>query len=61
VRFAHGTQLALQLVGEDEANPAAGLLSWVAPLAAARLGQAVGDTVDSQGQRVEVMSIASGP
>jgi transcription elongation GreA/GreB family factor len=60
VRFADGTQLAFQLVGEDEANPAAGLLSWVAPLAAAVLGQAVGDTVDFQGKRVEVMSIASG-
>jgi transcription elongation GreA/GreB family factor len=48
-------------VGEDEAKPAARLLSWVAPLAAALLGQAVGDTVDFQGERVDVMSIASGP
>jgi transcription elongation GreA/GreB family factor len=60
LRFADGIKLAFQLLAEDEAKPAAGLLSWVAPLAAAVLGQAVGATVDFQGKRVEVMRIASG-
>ena len=60
LRFADGIKLAFQLLAEDEAKPAAALLSWVAPLAAAVLGQAVGATVDIQGKRVEVMRIASG-
>jgi transcription elongation factor GreB len=33
------------IVGEDEADPAAGKISWVSPLAAALVGASVGDTV----------------
>jgi transcription elongation GreA/GreB family factor len=33
------------IVGEDEADAAAGKISWVAPLARALVGAAVGDTV----------------
>ena len=60
VRFEGGAERTFELLREDEANPAQALLTWVAPLAAAVLGQAVGDAVDFQGKRVEVMSIASG-
>ena len=43
--LAHGEERELRLVGEDEADPSAGLISWVAPLAQALLGRAVGDDV----------------
>jgi transcription elongation GreA/GreB family factor len=33
------------IVGEDEADPEAGLISWVSPLARALTGAKVGDTV----------------
>jgi transcription elongation GreA/GreB family factor len=60
VRFEDGTERTFQLVGEDEANPALGLLSWVAPLAAALVGHGAGDTVDFQGRPVEIISIEGG-
>lgn len=34
-----------RIVGEDEANPARGLVSWVSPLARALMGAHVGDIV----------------
>jgi transcription elongation factor GreB len=33
------------IVGEDEADPAQGKISWVSPLAAALVGASIGDTV----------------
>jgi transcription elongation GreA/GreB family factor len=60
VRFEDGAQRTFQLVGEDEANPALGLLSWVAPLAAAVVGHGAGDTVDFQDRRLAIISIESG-
>lgn len=41
----HGTAYALAIVGEDEAEPRAGRISWVSPLASALLGARVGDAV----------------
>ena len=38
-------QRAFQLVGEDEADPKAGLISFVSPLAKALMGKGVGDSV----------------
>lgn len=43
--LGHGEARELRLVGEDEADPSAGLISWVAPLAQALLGRALGDEV----------------
>ncbi len=40
-----GHERAFTIVGEDEADPAAGRISWVAPLAAAVRGARVGDVV----------------
>jgi transcription elongation GreA/GreB family factor len=60
VRFADGTERTFKLVGEDEANPALGPLSWVAPLAAAILGHGPGEVIDFQDQPVHIMSISSG-
>lgn len=38
-------QRKFAIVGEDEADPAHGKISWVSPLAAAMVGAAVGDTI----------------
>ena len=51
---ADGTQRAFRLVGEDEADPASGLLSWVSPLAQALLGRAPGDAVDFNSQPAQI-------
>ena len=39
------------IVGEDEADPAKGKLSWSSPLASAMLGARVGDPIDLGGGR----------
>jgi transcription elongation factor GreB len=45
VRGADGAIRQVQIVGVDEANPAAGLIAFVAPLARALLGRRAGDPV----------------
>lgn len=40
-----GTERVFRIVGEDEADPARGLLSWVSPVASALIGKSVGETV----------------
>ena len=45
VRGEDGETRVLQIVGVDEADPAAGLVAFVAPLARALLGRRVGDAV----------------
>ncbi len=46
-----GTPARYRIVGEDEADPARGLLGWTSPLARALLGARVGETVDLGGGR----------
>jgi len=43
---AAGRERQFRIVGEDEADPSHGLLSYVSPLARALLGLAEGDSVD---------------
>jgi transcription elongation factor GreB len=45
VRDGEGEIRRVQVVGVDEANPAAGLIAFVAPLARALLGRRAGDAV----------------
>ena len=40
-----GTERAFRIVGEDEADPSQGLLSYVSPLASSMLGASVGATI----------------
>ena len=46
-----------RIVGEDEADPAAGSVSYVSPLARALLGKRVGDEATVAGQAVEVTAV----
>src|ERR1700690_2819420 len=47
-----------RIVGEDEADPKAGSISFVAPVARLLMGKAVGDVVGASGQEIEIISIA---
>jgi transcription elongation GreA/GreB family factor len=46
------------IVGEDEADPKAGSISFVSPVARALMGKAVGDVVGTSGQEFEIMAIS---
>ncbi len=52
-----GAPQSFRLVGEDEADAAQGLLSWLAPLAQALLGKAAGEEAPFQGGEVLIVSI----
>lgn len=56
-----GTQMNFTIVGEDEADPDQGYISWVSPLARALGGAAIGDTVvwkrPSGDRELEVVAI----
>jgi transcription elongation GreA/GreB family factor len=45
LELADGTEKAYRIVGEDESDPAQGLLSYVSPLASAMLGARVGAAI----------------
>lgn len=45
------------LVGEDEADPAAGRVSWISPIGQSLLGCEVGEEIALQGQRFEILAI----
>lgn len=46
------------IVGEDEADPKAGSISFVAPVARLLMGKTVGDVVGLAGQELEIIAIA---
>lgn len=68
VRFGSRVTLALpgggersfKIVGEDEADPAQGSLSWVSPVATSLLGASIGDVVEFQGKDAEIARIDAG-
>lgn len=47
-----------RIVGEDEADPKAGSISFVSPVARSMMGKAVGDVVGSGQQELEIIAIA---
>src|SRR3984957_14075596 len=46
------------IVGEDEADPKAGSISFVSPVARSLMGKAVGDVVGTSGQELEIIAIS---
>ncbi|HVH84364.1 MAG TPA: GreA/GreB family elongation factor [Steroidobacteraceae bacterium] len=58
LRNAGGVEQSFRLVGEDEADAARGLLSWVSPLGQALLGHEPGDTVRFQAGELEILRLA---
>ena len=58
LRLPDGAVRTLRIVGEDEADPAAGTIAYVAPVAAEMIGAAVGDRVATGGGEGEIVAIA---
>ena len=58
IERADGRRQTLRLVGEDEADPTKGTLSYVSPLATALLAKGVGDTATIAGAEVDIVAIA---
>jgi transcription elongation GreA/GreB family factor len=52
-----GRRQTFRIVGEDEADPTAGSVSYVSPLARGLLGKAVGDVATINGAEVEVVAV----
>ena len=52
-----GRRQSFRIVGEDEADPKAGSVSWVSPLAQALLGREVGHVSTVAGGEVELVEI----
>jgi transcription elongation GreA/GreB family factor len=52
-----GERLAFRIVGEDESDPASGLISYVSPLALSLMGASVGDSVPFVGAAAEIVGI----
>ena len=55
---ADGRVQTYRIVGEDEADPKAGSISFVSPVARALMGKAQGDVVGSGDQELEIVAIA---
>ena len=47
-----------KIVGEDEADPKAGSISFVSPVARLLIGKAVGDFAGAPGQELEIIAIS---
>jgi transcription elongation GreA/GreB family factor len=61
VRREDATEASFRIVGEDEADPAAGRIAWTASVARALLGSEPGDIRALPTGKVEIVSIASMP
>ena len=53
-----GRRQTYRLVGEDEADPHAGTLSYVSPVAQALMGKQVGDVVEAGAAEAEIVEIS---
>jgi transcription elongation GreA/GreB family factor len=52
-----GGRIEYRIVGEDEADPARGSISYVAPIARRLIGASVGDIVALAGGEAEILEI----
>lgn len=59
LQFEDGGEKYFRLVGEDEADPTTGLLSWTSPVGAALIGRRVGDSVEVFGRRAEIAGMSA--
>ncbi len=55
---ADGRVQTFRIVGEDEADPKAGSISFASPVARLLMGKAVGDTAGSGSNEIEIVAIA---
>ncbi|HEY6453263.1 MAG TPA: GreA/GreB family elongation factor [Steroidobacteraceae bacterium] len=57
LRFDDGSERGFQVVGEDEADPARGLVSWTSPVGGILIGRTVGDTVTIFGRKAVLLAL----
>jgi len=57
LRFDDGSGRDFRLVGEDEADPTSGLLSWTSPVGKALVGRRVGDVLEVFGRPAEIVAM----
>lgn len=55
-----GAVQVVEIVGEDEADPAQGRIGWTSPLARALDGAGPGETVELRAEPIEVLAVAAG-
>ena len=53
-----GRRQSFRIVGEDEADPAQGLLSWASPLARELMGKGVGEEIEAGATEATIVSIS---
>jgi transcription elongation GreA/GreB family factor len=58
IRRADGRVQKFRIVGEDEADPKTGSISFVSPVARLVMGKAVNDVVGSGDQEIEIVAIS---
>ncbi|MCW2284066.1 transcription elongation GreA/GreB family factor [Rhodoblastus acidophilus] len=56
-RRGDGRVQTYRIVGEDEADPKSGSISFVSPVARLLMGKSVGDEVGASGQEIEIIEI----
>jgi transcription elongation GreA/GreB family factor len=49
---------AYRIVGEDEADPKRGMISFVSPIARLLMGKSVGDVIEASGQEIEIVAVS---
>lgn len=57
LRLDDGSELSFKIVGEDEADPGAGLISFASPIGTTLMSQAVGDEVELMGRKAVIVAI----
>jgi transcription elongation GreA/GreB family factor len=57
LRFDEGAEQRYRLVGEDEADPPAGLISWTSPVGSALIGRRAGDVVQLPGCQAQIVAM----
>ncbi|QCL75484.1 MULTISPECIES: transcription elongation factor GreA [Agrobacterium] len=53
-----GRTQRFRIVGEDEADPASGTMSYVSPVARVMMGKTAGDLVNLAGREIEIIEVA---
>jgi len=59
VQFDDASTRSFRLVGEDEADPARGLISWVSPLGESLTGCELGDELQVTGRNAKIVGLES--
>jgi len=59
LQLPDGSEREFRLVGEDEADPKAGLISYVSPLAAAMMGKGIGEQLPFGDRTAEIVGLES--